>query len=323
VILVLRALGIGDLATAVPALRGLRRAFPDRALALAAPAWLAPLVELVDGVDRLIPCDGIEGPAPLPVEGRPELAVNLHGSGPRSHRRLAAAGPRRLWAFACPPADHPDGPPWIDDEHEVRRWCRLLAWYDVPADPEELDLHRPPGSRMPIGASIVHIGGKDPRRRWPPDGFATVARALDRLGHDVLITGSAAERHVADYVAGRADLAAGAVLAGRTDLSDLAALVAGARLVVSTDTGVGHLATGYGTPSVLLFGPEPPRRWGPPPQRWWHRVIWHEELAGRPFEPGPGGGTHPALAATSADDVIAAAVEVDGLAGLRHAAPAR
>ncbi|HEX7744380.1 MAG TPA: glycosyltransferase family 9 protein [Micromonosporaceae bacterium] len=321
-ILVLRALGIGDLATAVPALRGLRSAFPDRTLALAAPAWLAPLVELVGGVDRLVRCDRLDGPDRLPAGGRPDLAVNLHGSGPRSHRLLAAAGPDRLWAFACPAAGHRVGPPWIGDEHEVRRWCRLLAWYGVPTDPAELSLHRPAGSRMPTGTSVVHVGGKDSRRRWSSERFAAVARALDQLGHHVVITGSAADRGIAEYVAERAGLPAPAVLAGRTDLAGLAALVAGGRLVVSTDTGVGHLATGYGTPSVLLFGPEPPRRWGPPPERWWHRVIWHEDRAGLPFDPGRDA-IHPALAAIAADDVIEAVAEVDRPAGLGHAAAAR
>jgi ADP-heptose:LPS heptosyltransferase len=63
------------------------------------------------------------------------------------------------------------------------------------------------------------------------------------------------------------------VLAGRTSMRALCALVAGARLLVSTDTGIAHLATAYGTPSVVVFGPEPPSRWGPPPDRPRHRVL--------------------------------------------------
>ena len=58
-ILVLRALGVGDLAAAVPALRAVRAAFAGRALALAAPAYLAPLIELIGGIDRIVPADGL------------------------------------------------------------------------------------------------------------------------------------------------------------------------------------------------------------------------------------------------------------------------
>ncbi|MDP8936461.1 MAG: glycosyltransferase family 9 protein, partial [Actinomycetota bacterium] len=65
-----------------------------------------------------------------------------------------------------------------------------------------------------------------------------------------------------------------AVLAGRTDVLELAAAVAAAARVVCGDTGMAHLATALGTPSVVLFGPTPPHRWGPPPERPRHRVLW-------------------------------------------------
>lgn len=312
-ILVLRALGIGDLATAVPALRGLRAAFPDRTLALAAPGWLAPLVELVGGVDRLVPVDGL-GPYRWPAPS-PWLAVNLHGRGPQSHRLLRAARPGRLYAFRCARAGHRDGPHWPADEHEVRRWCRLLHWYGVPADPGDLGLHRLVGVDVPAGTTIVHPGGKDPRRRWPPERFAAVARELAGTGHRVVVTGGAAERDLARRVAGRAGLPSGAVLAGRLGLAELAALVAGARLVVSADTGVAHLATGYAIPSVVLFGPVPPRHWGPPPERPWHRPLWAPEHAGgSPPGPAPAGGparTHPVLAAITVADVLAAVEQAE------------
>ncbi|HEX5595992.1 MAG TPA: glycosyltransferase family 9 protein [Micromonosporaceae bacterium] len=309
-ILALRALGVGDLATAVPALRGLRAAFPDRVVALAAPAWLAPLVDLIGGVDRLIPVDGLD---PYDWPGPPpRIAVNLHGCGPQSHQLLRSAGPERLFAFACRAAGHHDGPRWIEKEHEVQRWGRLLRWYGVGVDTDDLWLRRPSPHQVPIGATIVHPGGKEARRRWSPTRFAAVAGELARLGHRVVVTGSAAERDLARQVVVRAGLPDAALLAGRLDLADLAALVGHGRLLVAADTGIGHLATAYGTPSVLLFGPVSPRRWGPPPDRPWHRVLWHERLAWLDETPPVDGDLlHPALAAIDVEAVLDAVVEAE------------
>ncbi|WP_406076424.1 glycosyltransferase family 9 protein [Micromonospora sp. NBC_00858] len=305
-ILVLRALGVGDLVTAVPALRALRAAYPDRELALAAPAWLAPLVDLVGGVDHLVDTAGLDRPAwPGPA---PEVAVNLHGRGPQSHRLLAAARPKRLLAFANRDAGFVAGPRWVADEHEVDRWCRLLSWYGIPADPGDLALRRPVPAGLPTGATVLHPGSKIPAKRWPAERFAALARALTDRGHRVLLTGSADERPLAARVADAAGLPPTAVLAGRTDLGALAALVADARLVVSGDTGVAHLATGYGTASVVLFGPVPPDHWGPPPDRPRHRVLWAGE-GDRPRWDGVG--SHPTLAAVHLDEVLAAVAEVE------------
>lgn len=145
-------------------------------------------------------------------------------------------------------------------------------------------------------------------KRWPPERFAALGRELTQRGHRVVVTGSADERRVAERVARLAGLPDDAVLAGATDLGDLAALVAYARLVVSGDTGVAHLATGYRTASVVLFGPVPPARWGPPPDRPWHRVIW---AASRDDPAWDGVGSHPRLAAVGVDEVLAAVDEAE------------
>jgi ADP-heptose:LPS heptosyltransferase len=64
-------------------------------------------------------------------------------------------------------------------------------------------------------------------------------------------------------------------LSGRLSLPELAKVVAGAAVLICGDTGVAHLATAYATPSVLLFGPTPPRLWGPVIDPQLHRVLWH------------------------------------------------
>ncbi|MEU9506242.1 glycosyltransferase family 9 protein [Micromonospora sp. NPDC048170] len=305
-ILALRALGVGDLATVTPALRALRAAHPDRELVLAAPGWLAPLVDLVGGVDRLVPTDGLG--RPHPAVRAPHVAVNLHGRGPESHRLLARTRPGRLFAYASPEAGHHDGPDWHADEHEVDRWCRLLDWYGIPADRTDLGLRRPAPGGVPTGVTVLHPGSKVPAKRWPPGRFAALARNLAAGGHRVVLTGSPDERATAQRIADAAGLPADAVLAGRTDLGGLAALVAYARLVVSGDTGVAHLATGYRTASVVLFGPVSPAEWGPPPDRPRHRALW---AGARQMARWEGVGTHPALAAIGIDEVLAAVDEAE------------
>jgi ADP-heptose:LPS heptosyltransferase len=95
-----------------------------------------------------------------------------------------------------------------------------------------------------------------------------------------------------------------AVLAGRTDVLELAALVAGAGRVVCGDTGVAHLATALGRPSVVLFGPTPPAEWGPPAVP--HHVALWAGRRGDPLaaEPDPG------LLAIGVDDVRAALAQL-------------
>ena len=302
-ILALRALGLGDLLTAVPALRGLRAAFPDEPLALAAPAGLTPLIDLIGGVGPVVPTDGLT-PRSWEIE-RPEIGVNLHGCGPQSHRRLEQARPGKLWAFANHQAGHFDGPAWADDEHEVARWCRLVRYYGVPATDSDLGL-AVPDVDVPRGVTIVHPGAKSPTRRWPPERFAAVARRLRADGHRVLVTASPDERPLAVRVAAGAGLDERAV--PTTGLAELAALVAHARLVISGDTGIAHLATAYGTPTVTLFGPMSPARWGPP-DRPQHRPLWHGTHSEPGDRPGP---PHPALLAIGEQEVLEAAAAALG-----------
>jgi ADP-heptose:LPS heptosyltransferase len=280
-LLVLRALGLGDFLTGLPALRALRDAYPDHRLVLAAPGPLEPLARLSGALDELHPT------APLaPLDGAlaaADVAVNLHGKGPESHRILLRSRPRRLLALANPEIPESAGmPAWRPDEHEVHRWCRLLTESGVSADPSRLDL--PPPEQTPArdaATTVVHPGAASAARRWPAERFAAVATAERDAGRRVVVTGSAAEVGLAFEVAHAAGLDNADVLAGKTDLLELAAVVAGAGRVVCGDTGVGHLATAFGTPSVVLFGPTSPQRWGPPPDRREHRVLW----AGIPGDP--------------------------------------
>ena len=302
-IVVLRALGLGDLLTAVPALRGLRRGYPNAELLLAAPAGLAPLVALIGAVDAVVDTGPfLTAPPTGTLDARlahPDLAVNLHGRGPQSTALLAATLPLRLVAYGVTAA-------WVDDEPEVARWCRLVTAAGAAADPADLTLAVPDAPSPAPGAVVVHPGAAHGARRWPVARWTAVARALAAAGERVVVTGTAVERELAMDVAAGAGLAAEAVLAGRTGLVDLAALVAQARLVLCGDTGISHLASAYATPSVQLFGPTSPARWGPPALAQ-HRVLWAgstgDPLAETPF---------PGLLAIEVAEVVDAATSLLG-----------
>jgi ADP-heptose:LPS heptosyltransferase len=299
VALVLRALGLGDLLVSVPALHALRRARPEHLILLAAPTWLAPVVSLVPSVDELLGVAGLEQALPAPDQPV-DLAVNLHGRGPESHALLDALQPRERIGHAAPGWD---GPVWVDETRERARWVDLLRHAGIPGDPDEVGIERPAVPSPAARAVVVHVGAGYGSRSWPADRFAAVARALDRRGHRVVLTGSDAERERASAVAELAGLPDEANLAGRTDLATLAALVAHAALLVSVDTGAAHLATAYGTPSVVLFGPAPVSRWGPPPGGQ-HVVLTDETVRrGDAFAADP----DPALLAVTPAAVVSAA----------------
>jgi ADP-heptose:LPS heptosyltransferase len=314
-IIIYRAIGLGDFLTGVPALRAVAHAFPSAEVCLAAPAPLARLVPLTGAVHTFLSTSEL---VPPPWSGAPPaLAVNLHGRGPQSHRLLQALTPRRLVAFANPDA-RVEGPRWRPDEHEVARWCRLLDESGIPADPGDLALALPRIPPAVPAATVVHPGAAATGRRWPVERFAAVAAQLTARGHHVVVTGVPAEAGAAQALAALAGLPAERVLAGRLELDALAALVAAARLVVCGDTGVGHLATAYGTPSVLLFGPMSPALWGPPAGWREHRVIWHGDRAHRSAtEEEP----HPALLGISVAEVLAVVGELErpgpAVAGVR------
>lgn len=313
-VLVLRALGLGDALTGVAALRGVRRAWPGHRVVLAARQPFGQWLTDLGVVDAVLPVRGlVRLPWPWAGPGGAQdapgcLAVNLHGRGPQSHRILQAARPDALIAFDSSEAGH-IGPDWDEDEHEVLRWCRLAQSVGGHCEPEDLRLgpEDPPGGREHDDGHttvVVHPGAAAAARRWPASRWAAVVGALAAQGHDVVLTGSDAERDLCQRVFLGAD-AGGAVHdhSGQLALPALAELVATARLLVSTDTGVAHLATAYGTPSVTLFGPTPPALGGPLIDRERHIVVWHGDPGAPPRDPNAGR-PDPALAEISVDEVV-------------------
>ncbi|MBI3965467.1 MAG: glycosyltransferase family 9 protein [Chloroflexi bacterium] len=116
-----------------------------------------------------------------------------------------------------------------------------------------------PDSRLPLIA--IHPGSGGNVKLWASTGWIAVGRWLEERGYDVAVTGSAAEadlcRPIAAGIPGAVDLG------GATSIGELAAFFERCRLVLGVDSGPLHLATAVGTPTVRLYGPSDPRRFGP------------------------------------------------------------
>jgi ADP-heptose:LPS heptosyltransferase len=214
--------------------------------------------------------------------------------------------------------------PWPDGLPEVERNLRLVAAFGCPVDDTSLvfpldDSDRDEAERLlsglPAGRPLigVHPGARHPSRHWPPERFAAVADALAmRLNGLVVVTGGPDELTQAEHVASLMSEPA-IVLAGRTSLGGLAAIIERAAMFISNDTGPAHIATALETPSVVLFGPADLARWAPRGKR--QRVLWRD-VSCRPCGLTICPIDHRCLRWIETDEVITAASEVLGAPAL-------
>lgn len=336
ILLILRALALGDLLTVLPALRALKKAFPAHRRILTCPVWLKPLAQWIDAADNFIEGAYFSedyqagGPYQVPtdlqlrielekaqlnglagISKEPDIAVNLRGERTATHQVLLRLRPHRYIGFRN--ADIPEtaaNPIWQPDEAEVARWCRLLQESGISSDPDDLHF-LPPVSNIThkaSGATVIHPGAGSPARYWPIERWATVAQWEMQRGNKVILTGSLPELEMVSKVAELAGLPPESIYAGRTDILDLAALCGVARKIVCTDTGIAHLAVGLRIPTVVLFGPTPPSRWGPPGHLPQHRVLW-AGFTGEPYASKPDSG----LLKIQVEEVLAEIIKLEDM----------
>lgn len=151
--------------------------------------------------------------------------------------------------------------------HVIGKNMALVRHLGVPDTPlVEAPLRPATASGKPAGVdgryALINPGGGWPNKRWPPERFGAVAAALGaRRGWPSLVLWGPGERPLAEAVV--ATSGGAARLAPETTLARLVALLQGASLIVSGDTGPLHLAAAAGTPIVGVYGPTNPSRNGP------------------------------------------------------------
>ncbi len=332
---VFRALQLGDMLCAVPALRAMRRAWPSAQITLIGLPWARAFASrYAELVDEFVPFPGAPGfveqeqtSTALPVfyaqmrARHFDLAIQLHGSGSRSNGVVFNLGAAACAGFVPPEETHQLAGcfiPWPEQLPEPLRYLALMHALGLPADDAALSIpvtHADRDEYAALAASchieperlvLIHPGAQLPSRRWPAVRFAAVADALADAGCQVAITGSEAELPLTSAVLG-AMTAPALHLAGKTSLGGLAVLVSRARLVVCNDTGISHVASAMKTASVVVASGSDTRRWAPLDSER-HRVL-ADWPACRPcmYRDCPYG--HPCALNVSVENVVDAARE--------------
>ena len=276
-VLAVRLDNLGDVVMVTPALRALRAALPAGArldlLASPAGAGLAPLLADVDEV-HAHSASWQDADGRLPLDPARELALveRLRGYDavvvftsfaqspwPMAYAAYLAGVPVRVGTskeFGGSVLTH-----WLpappDAQHQSDRALALLAAAGVPDRGRHLALQVPAqaiaradevrrAAGLPEAYAVLAPGASCPSRRYSPERFALVAA---QLGLPVAVLGTEKERALVESVTGPGVVS----LAGQLDLPALAALIQGAQVAVTNNSGGMHLADAVGTPVVALF----------------------------------------------------------------------
>lgn len=259
-----RPLGVGSLLCAVPAFRALDAAYPDAHFTLIGVPRVRELAaRLRRYLDAFAAFPGFPGipDCELDLDAVPgffermkiqrfDLAIQMHGAGEIANPLMVLMGAEHNAGYYRPGRYCPDAQrflEWQEGEDEVSRWLRLAAHLGAPAkggflefplQPQDWDEWRALRLEKYV---CLHCGGQ-------PERYAEVGDALAAEGWNVVLTGN-------PQLAGAMREPA-VSLAGRTSLGGTAAVIAKARLLVSTDRDVSLIGAAMRTPTVTLGGQE-------------------------------------------------------------------
>jgi heptosyltransferase-2 len=282
---------VGDAVMTIPALREIRRLFPDAHITLATRSWARGLFAGAEFIDELQVHDGTglrsvvqqvrqwrKQNFDLAVLFPNSLETALVASLARVPLRIgyATEGRQSLLTHPLPL------PEWRSAKHEVYYYLKIVAELEWRVKQEQTFLATQPDGSLAISSGRKaaardflrgHGVGHNPARkliaicpgstnsrakRWPTERYAALAdRLVADLQAEVIVIGSPAELDISLEVTRRMRNQP-VVLTGKTDLSELVAVLSQVDLLVTNDTGPAHIASALGRPTLVIFGPTNP-----------------------------------------------------------------
>lgn len=285
-ILIVRLSAIGDIVFASPIVAALRRAYPRAHIAWLVQPECAALLDHHPGLDETIVCPmghwrrlwrerhlvelarGIGTLRATLRERRFDLALDLQGLAKSGLLARLSGAPRRIGLGSR------EGSQWLmtrviprggDAERIGSEYLYLAETLGLPTGRFEMAVHYSPADAE-FGAETLARAGISggyavlcpfttrPQKHWGEERWATLAeRVRAELGVTPVLLGGPGDQEAGRRIADDCD---GILvdLTGRTSLTEAAALIDRAELLVAVDTGLGHMGLALGTPSVLLFG---------------------------------------------------------------------
>jgi len=284
--LIARMSAIGDTVLTLPVLCALRQAFPQAFIAWVVERAAAPMVQGHDALDELIVLPRLWLKSPLEIwRLRRRLgAMRIDTTiDPQSINKTAIA----CWLSGAKQRIGLGGfygkelSTWLNNvrlvnrqSHITDRSLELLEPLGVRPSPAQFRVpHNAPAeatiaaflaaSELAHGFAVVNPGASWDSKLWPSERYVEVVRHLwaQYKLRSVAVWAGDRERAWAEQIVAR--LPASALLAPKTDLLELTALVRRARIFVGSDTGPMHTAAAVGTPCVALYGTTRPEDCGP------------------------------------------------------------
>jgi ADP-heptose:LPS heptosyltransferase len=302
-IIVFRALQLGDMLCAVPAIRALRQAYPNAHITLASMPWAKSFVERFDKYfDEFIWFPGYPGLPEQVVNPKEftrflqhvqerdfDLALQMQGNGSIVNAVVELFGAKYTAGFFKADDYKPNEDYFLeypDHGSEIERHLKLMEFLGIPSQGNELefpitDTDRADYAELNLGLKpksyvCVHPGSRGAWRQWPTQHFAQIADHCISCGLEVVITGTKDESAIVNEVI--AQMKHQPInTAGKTSLGAMGILIKNAYALISNCTGVSHMAAAFKTPSIVISMDGEPERWGPINKQIHHTFNWLSE----------------------------------------------
>jgi heptosyltransferase II len=302
---------LGDLVISLPALRGLRRGFPDASLSVLVKRELAGFFDGIDWISEVMPYQvrhGMRGwrdqwEIASRIRARQfDLAV-LFPNSFASALWMALAGVPRRSGYAADGrslllTDRLRRDATLIGKHQSYDWLALAggvigavpreddAGFDVPLEVAEANRDRMREwlrrkRRRPAAPliAIAPAAAYGPAKEWPLAYYAGLMESIGaRYGAECVLIGAPNERVRCASIAGSVQAPA-IVAAGETSIGELMGLLSLCSGFAGNDSGAMHLAAAIGIPAVGIFGSTNPARTGP---RGAHASVIHHKLGCSP-----------------------------------------